>query len=227
MTTRTQPQPEPAATSPARPRPSLGTVGTVVGQEVERLQRGYLQDHSTAVAALARLRRGAGKDAATIPDLWGLIDTQDLYDDPALRHQDAENAVYVAATLWSLHQQSRGTGMHTPGGNELGAAVRRLMPAGEILDPIRKRFVRAGTAPTLTVLAARLREITVLLRGQDISLDYALLADQLYQWQRSGGPDQVRRSWGRSFHAYRPKPDSDPTTTQADPSAGTDPKDTP
>jgi len=110
MTPQTQPQPEPAASavSPARPRPVLGTVGTVVGREVKRLQRGYLQDQSTAVAALARLRRGAGKDAAVIPDLWGLIDTQDLYEDPALRHQDAENAVYVAATLWSLHQQSDG-----------------------------------------------------------------------------------------------------------------------
>jgi len=226
MTAQTQPLPEPAATSPLRPLPVLGTVGTVVGNEVKRLQCGYLQDHSAAVAALARLRRGAGKDAAAIPDLWGLIDTQDLYQDPALRHQDAENAVYVAATLWSLHQQSRGTGMHTAGGNELGTAVRRLMPPGEILDPIRKRFVRAGTAPTVTVLADRLREITMLLRDADVSLDYALLADQLYHWQRPGGPDQVRRSWGRSFHAYRPKPDTDPTTPQAGPAAGTDPKDT-
>ena len=224
MTTETRPEPTP--TSPTPPRPALGTVGTVLGREVKRLQRGHLQDHSTEVAALARLRRGAGKDAAVIPDLWGLIDTQDLYDDPSLRHQDAENAVYVAATLWSLHQQSRSTGMHAAGGNELGAAVRRLMPPGEIHEPIRKRFVRAGTAPTLTVLAARLREITVLLRGQDISLDYALLADQLYHWQRPGGADQVRRSWGRSFHAYRPQPDSAPTTPQADPTAGTDPKDT-
>jgi CRISPR system Cascade subunit CasB len=219
-------QPQVPAESPSQPRPAAGIVGTVVGKEVKRLQKGYLQDHSAAVAALARLRRGAGKDAAAVPDLWGLIDTQDLYDDPALRHQEAENAVYVAATLWALHQQSRCTGMHASGGNELGAAVRRLMPAGEISEPIRKRFVRAGSAPTLTVLAARLREITVLLHGQDISLDYALLADQLYQWQRPGGPDQVRCSWGRSFHAYRPKPDSDPTTPQADPAAGTDPKDT-
>lgn len=212
--------------SPTQFRTPLGPVGTVVGKEVKRLQHGYLNGRSADIAALARLRRAAGKDVAAIPDLWGLIDTQALYADPALRHEDAENAVYVAATLWSLHQQSRGSGMHSSGGNELGAAVRRLMPAGEIYEPIRKRFARAGTAPTLPVLAARLREITVLLRGQDISLDYALLADQLYHWQRPGDRDQVRRSWGRSFHVYRPRAASGPTGLQAIPVAGTDPKDT-
>jgi CRISPR system Cascade subunit CasB len=218
MTTQAQPNSTPAV----RPRTPSGPVGAVVGKEIKRLQEGYLNDHSAAVAALARLRRGAGKDAAAIPDLWGLIDTRDLYSDPALRHEDAENAVYLATTLWALHQQSRSTRMHGLGGNELGAAVRRLMPPGEIDEPVRKRFVRAGTA-----LAGRLREITVLLRGADVSLDYALLAEQLYLWQRPGGPDQVRRSWGRSFHAHQPRPGTDQATTQAAPVSETDPKDTP
>ncbi len=198
----------------------------MVGEEIKRLQQGYLRDRFADVAALARLRRAAGKDVAALPDLWGLIDTRAFYADPALRHEDAENAIHVAVTLWSLHQRSRGSGMHSPGGNELGAAVRRLMPAGEISEPIRKRFVRAGTAPTLTALSARLREITVLLRGQGISLDYALLADQLYQWQQPSGRNQVRRAWGRSFHTCRPRPASGPTTLHPAPAAGTDPKET-
>jgi len=224
MTTQSQPNSTPAV----RPRTPSGPVGAVVGKEIKRLQEGYLNDHSAAVAALARLRRGAGRDAAAIPDLWGLIDTRDLYSDPALRHEDAENSVYLATTLWALHQQSRSTRMHSLAGNELGAAVRRLMPPGEIDEPVRKRFVRAGTAPSLTALAGRLREITVLLRGADVSLDYALLAEQLYLWQRPGGPDQVRRSWGRSFHAHQPKPDTDQATAQAAASTSeTDPKDTP
>ncbi|MYX39072.1 MULTISPECIES: type I-E CRISPR-associated protein Cse2/CasB [unclassified Streptomyces] len=202
-------------TSPplARSRPDPGPVGTLAGREIARLQRGYLDDRSDAVAALARLRRAAGKDTASVPDLWGLIDLDPLYADPDLRHDAAANAVDTTLALWSLHQQSRPTGMHRPGGDELGSAVRRLMPVNEIDEPVRKRFVRAGTAPTLALLATRLRDITVLLRREDLALDYALLADQLYHWQQPGGPDRVRRSWGRSFHAaYR-------TTTTDTPAA--------
>ncbi|MFF9409895.1 type I-E CRISPR-associated protein Cse2/CasB [Streptomyces anandii] len=210
----------PKTPAPDAPRAVEGTVRALVGRELARLQRGYLADRPDAVAALARLRRGAGRDTAAVPDLWGLIDLEPVYGDAKLRTEAAETAVYTAMTLWSLHQQSRSSGMHRPG-VELGAAVRRLMPAGEIDEPVRKRFVRAGTAATLPVLAVRLREIVLLLRGQDIALDYALLADQLYRWQQPGGPDRVRRLWGRAFHAYRTTPDEN--TDGA--AAATDPKD--
>ncbi|WP_228992002.1 type I-E CRISPR-associated protein Cse2/CasB [Streptomyces sp. DH8] len=196
-------------TAPARLPAPADPVAEVVRSEIGRLQQGYLSDRSEAVAALARLRRGAGKDTATIPDLWGLLDTELLHTTPGTRPDEAEAAVFTAMTLYALHQQSRSTAMHCTGGDELGAAVRRLMPPGEIDEPVRKRFVRAGSAPTLTVLAARLREITLLLRGEDLSLDYALLAEQLYAWQLPGGRDRVRRSWGRSFHAHRPPKNTD------------------
>ncbi|MEN8655473.1 type I-E CRISPR-associated protein Cse2/CasB [Streptomyces sp. 21So2-11] len=199
-------------------------VTEVVRTEISRLQHGYLNDRSDAIGALARLRRGAGKDAATIPDLWGLLDTGLLYATPGVRHDEAEAAVFTALTLYALHQQSRGTAMHHTGGDELGTAVRRLMPPGEFDEPVRKRFVRAGSAPTLPVLAARLRELVPLLRGQDRSLDYALLAEQLYIWQRPGGRDEVRRAWGRSFHAYRPPKSTDDSSRTP---AQTDPKDAP
>ncbi|MER6738433.1 type I-E CRISPR-associated protein Cse2/CasB [Streptomyces puniciscabiei] len=212
--------PAPQAPALDASRPKEGTIRVLVGREIARLQRGYLADRPEAVAALARLRRGAGRDAAAVPDLWGLIDLEPLYGDRQLRTDTAESAVYTAMTLWSLHQQSRSSGMHRPG-VELGAAVRRLMPAGEIDEPIRKRFVRAGTSATLPVLAIRLREIALLLRGQDLPLDYALLAEQLYRWQQPGGPERVRRSWGRAFHAHRTTPDD--TTDGA--AAATDVKD--
>ncbi|MEU9748393.1 type I-E CRISPR-associated protein Cse2/CasB [Streptomyces niveus] len=189
-------------------------VGWLTGQLITPLQQGYLKDQSHAVGALARMRRGAGKDFARIPDLWGLTDTGPLHETPEgvrplgeAELTRAEDAVHVAITLWALHQQSRGTGMHRTGTRTapqaLGTAVRRLMPPGDIDEPIRKRFVRAGTTPDLPALAQRLREIVVLLRGADIPLDYALLAEQLYQWQEPDGRDDVRRAWGRSFHAHR------------------------
>ncbi|MFD4635391.1 type I-E CRISPR-associated protein Cse2/CasB [Streptomyces sp. NPDC058284] len=204
-------------------------VSVLTSDLIVPLQRGYLGDQSYAVGALARLRRGAGKDFSQVPDLWGLADTGALHDGPAAggRPLDeaeltrAEDAVHVALTLWALHQQSRSTAMHRAGSRTaprgLGGAVRQLMPAGEIAEPVRKRFVRVGTAPGLPVVAQRLREIVVMLRGADIPLDYALLAGQLYGWQEPTGREAVRRAWGRSFHSYRA-----PQKNEADAPAASD-----
>ncbi|MEU9313449.1 type I-E CRISPR-associated protein Cse2/CasB [Streptomyces sp. NPDC048256] len=187
-------------------------VGDLAAAQISRWQEGYLRDSPQDVAVLARLRRGAGRDAGDLPDLWTLVDTAPLHarrdgvrplaEEELVR---ADNALHAALTLWALHQQSRGARMHRshsrarPAG--LGAAVRRLMPHDGIDEPVRKRLVRAGTAPDLTALSQRLRDLIVLLRRADVPLDYGLLAGQLYTWQQPGGADTVRREWGRSFHA--------------------------
>jgi CRISPR system Cascade subunit CasB len=189
-------------------------VAELAAAHIGSWQDGYLKDRSPAVAALARLRRGAGREAGEMPDLWNLIDTDPLHVQAEgtreLSEQElvrAENALHAALTLWAFHQQSRGTPMHRRNTGErpcgLGAAVRRLMPADGIDEPVRKRLVRAGTAPDLVTLAQRLRDIVALLRREDIPLDYALLAGQLYVWQWPDGPAEVRRRWGRSFHEQR------------------------
>lgn len=212
--------PAPPTTIPVHQR-----VADLAATHIGSWQQGYLQDRSQAVAALARLRRGAGREAGQTPDLWSLIDTDPLHARAEgawplseLELVRAENALHAALTLWAFHQQSRGTPMHRrhtrerPGG--LGAAVRRLMPADGTDEPVRKRLVRAGTAPDLVTLAQRLRDIVALLRRQDIPLDYALLAGQLHVWQWPDGPAAVRRRWGRSFHEQRrAQPASDEITT--------------
>ncbi|MEU6709021.1 type I-E CRISPR-associated protein Cse2/CasB [Streptomyces wuyuanensis] len=205
MTTVTAPVPNPRE-----------QVARLTGRRIGSLQQGYLTDDAKAVAALARLRRGAGRSAGQVPDLWDLVDTGPLHETPdrarPLSESElirAEDAMHVALTLWALHQQSRRTGMHKPDSRDdrrgLGAAVRRMMKHGEIDEALRKRLVRAGTATDLTMLAQRLRDIVTLLRREDIALDYALLAGQLYTWQRHGGADIVRSEWGRSFHAWHEK----------------------
>lgn len=208
-------------------------VAQLTGRHTSALQRGYLADEAQAVAALARLRRGAGRDAGQLPDLWHLVDTGPLHEPPdgarALNESEllrAEDAMHVALTLWALHQQSRSTGMHQADSRDnrrgLGAAVRRMMKPGEIEEPLRKRLVRAGTAADLTTLSQRLRDIVVLLRREDIALDYALLAGQLYTWQRPGGADTVRREWGRSFHAWHDRANEDRQPPAAPAAAATD-----
>lgn len=190
-------------------------VASIVRDEVSRIQAGLIDDRPDAVGKAARLRRGAGRDAAAIPDLWGLLDLGTLFEEEnALSEQErdhAEKAVYAAVTLWSLHQQSQGQPMHAANGSDLGAAARGLMPPGEIDDTVRKRLVRAGSAGSFEQLTAKLRELVQLLRREKASLDYARLASQLYTWQWPGGASEVRRAWGRGFNSYRPKQQSEAT----------------
>ncbi|SIO89888.1 type I-E CRISPR-associated protein Cse2/CasB [Nocardiopsis sp. JB363] len=188
--------------------PELKAVGKAVDERIRRLQGGYLRDESAAVATLAKIRRGAGKTIEEVPELVGLTIDHDFYEtfdvhDP--RTPDAESAVHEALTLYALHQQSkREAGMHKRG-REFGSAVRRLMPAGDIDEPLRKRFVQAQTASSRSTRLDRLRGIVQLLRTEDVPLDYGLLADQLFDSHTPAGAERVRRTWGRGFQAYRPE----------------------
>jgi len=197
---------------PERLRTGRESVREATNTRILALQKGYLADRPEAVAALARIRRGAGKPINSVPDLWGLTATDQLYTDLDTYGERevarAENAVHIAVTLWSLHQQSRrDSPMHIPGGPQLGRAVRDLMPSGEIDEPLRRRFVRIGTASSVEILAQRLRDVVLLLRQQAQAMDFAVLAEQLYRWQLPAEQANVRRDWGRSFHA-RSQPDS-------------------
>ncbi|MEW2417481.1 type I-E CRISPR-associated protein Cse2/CasB [Streptomyces sp. NPDC046866] len=203
-------------------------VRQAVSQRIRTLQHDYRNDSSQAVQTLARLRRGIGRQATEMPDLWGLVGMEQFYaaQPPGRRPSQAEvlraeRATHVAVTLWALHQQSNRTKrMHVEDGASLGTAVRRLMSGTDSDEPIRKRLLRAGTATTFDVLAQRLRELVVLLRTSEIPLDYGLLAEHLEQWQRPGGAPQVRQAWGRSFHAYRiPNADPEQSASQSPPDA--------
>jgi len=181
----------------------------VVGEYVAELQKGYRNNTSTAVALLAQLRRGAGKLPHDVPELWGITGIERIHQQQALSEAEAsrtETGLFVAVTLYAMHQQSRSEQDMHRRGVDLGAATRRLMLAvGDGIDePIRRRFVRIGTAATVDTLAFRLREMVSLLRRESIPLDYAQLAGDLYDAQFPGGLAQVRARWGRSFHTYRP-----------------------
>lgn len=170
---------------------------------VRNLATGYGADRRDAVGMLARIRRAAGKPIQAVPDLWGLTGTEALYDqikDP-VRLERAENAVHIAVTLFALHQQSlRDKPMHVTNGPGLGRAVRDLMAPDVIDESIRRRFVRVGTATSLTQLAQRLRDVVTLLHNEAKPLDYAALAEQIYRWQHPVERGAVQREWGRSFH---------------------------
>ncbi|MFE7464237.1 type I-E CRISPR-associated protein Cse2/CasB [Streptomyces sp. NPDC057499] len=183
---------------------------------IAQLQPRYFNDDPAAVAELARLRRGAGRRAHEVQDLWGIGALENLAESLAkkskkpsdARRENAEEAVFLASTLWALHQQSRRDHRTHTRGKDLGGAVRALIRLKESArtdeeeSTLRKRLVRVGTAESLQSVAVRLREIVMLLRAQSepLSLDYARLAGQLYRWQDRNARAGVQREWGREFH---------------------------
>ncbi|MET9229147.1 type I-E CRISPR-associated protein Cse2/CasB [Lentzea sp. NPDC003310] len=200
-------------TAPAKANPKwrdLHTVGTVVHQRIQVLQEGVLANRSAEVAALARLRRGAGKPAGSLHDILEHTLSEEFVhsgagDEPTFE----ENAAHIVLTLWAVHQQSQRTRMHQRG-HGLGRAVRRLHPdePGPTLTPVVRRFQTLGTADSLGELVHHTRGMVQLLRAKAIPLDYALLADELVWWQRPRGAAGVRLRWGREFYRA-PKPDSE------------------
>lgn len=205
------PPPPPGSEPVTDQLPAHRLVARATGAYIARIQPQYLSDVPSAVAELARLRRGAGKRAHQVPDLWGVGGTEELTRlldgrKDFFHPEYAEEAVFLTATLWALHQQSgRDRGMHDRRQN-LGGAVRSLIrlrgaaSEDEEDSPLRKRLVRVGTAESLDSVAVRLREIVLLLRGAGEPLDYARLAGQLYRWQHRPDRAGVQREWGREFH---------------------------
>jgi CRISPR system Cascade subunit CasB len=190
--------------------PELTVVGTVVDQRIRALQAGMLANRSASVAALARLRRAAGKKPGDVNDILehtlhdGFV-SPGAGDTPTA----AETAAHIGMTLYAVHQQSRSKPMHRRG-HGFGSAVRVLHPTEPASppEPVLRRFHALGTADSLDELVYHARGMVTLLRAKQVPLDYGLLADQLLRWQQPGGPAAIRLHWGRDF--YRTPRNDDP-----------------
>lgn len=175
-------------------------ISGIVGARIAALQRGYLRDSSAAVAALARLRRGAGKPAGSVLDI-----VEYTHDEAFVRGWNseepsyAENAAHAALTLYAVHQQSQRQGVHAAG-RRFGGAVRKLAPEVRPDGPVARRFAALGAADSFTELSHHLRGLVQLMRAHDVKVDYGLLARDLWLWQLPGRADGVRLRWGRDFH---------------------------
>jgi len=177
-----------------------GRVGAVVDRQAMRLLTAASKGAPWSIAALARLRRGAGKQPGELLDILEFT----LDDDFFVGRSDAgasidEYAAHVALTLFALHQQSKSQPMHKSGVG-LGSALRRLADGPDIPEPVQHRFRVLGTADGVSELVHHLRGAVALLRANDIALDYGLLADQLVAWHWTDGPNRVRLRWGRDFY---------------------------
>ena len=183
-------------------------LGRQIATQVGRLQRGALANESWAVAALAQLRRGVGKDPGELVELleWtspGVFVDADQSDEIT----NEERAAHLALTLYALHQQGHsGNGMHRGSGESIGGAARKLRAAlgerGE--DGVLRRFNAIGTATNPKEVARHAQGLITQLRAAAIPLDYATFADDLRKLMDPSVAAGVRNRWGRHFHRYTP-----------------------
>ena len=173
---------------------------------------GLLENSSWSRAALARLRRGIGKEPGELPELFEYFlegMTEELYG----RGDEAsypERAIYTALTLFALHQQGKEQPMNMgwnvgskDKGNSLGAAVGLLVNRDKDREPaFKRRFDAVITADVFTELAHHARGMIQLLKAEDITLDYPCLADDLFWYQFDELRNRVRLRWGEDYYRF-------------------------
>lgn len=155
-------------------------------------------------AALANLRKGVGRKPGEIPQLWGtfLQNMPESFYSTGSEPSRAEWAVYIALTLFALHQQG-----HDPVRDPmcktdipLGTAVAKLVQLDDDRERILRRFNAAATSDDIEEVAYHLRTLIQLLRGDGIQLDYPSLAKDLYIFQNRESAPSIRLRWGQDFY---------------------------
>jgi CRISPR system Cascade subunit CasB len=172
-------------------------------------------DTPWAKSALAKLRRGIGKDPGELPEIWEII----FGDLPLELHSSngratkAEWAIHTSLTLYALHRQGKNISMNDASrtvagkrmyGKSLGGAARRLIKSDRSNEQsIKRRFDAIATAQNLTELAHHARGLVQLLKAADpyITMDYPRLALDLYYYQFNDFRNRVRLRWAQDFWA--------------------------
>ena len=187
-------------------------VRAYVGRQLQKLWNLPLNQRR---AVLAKLRRGIGHRPGDLPELWGAF-LQDMPENVQGQNgpSHAEWAVYLAFTLYAMHQQSNERDCMNRPGNTLGRAVRQLaertVSSGQewTESSVLRRFNALATAEDITEISHYLRGMIQLLRaakGESIPLDYPQLAVDLYllqctEPQFAQTPANVRLQWGQDLY---------------------------
>lgn len=190
----------------------------LVGSRAARLQREYRADLPAAVATLAILRRGVGRepgdDARLIPyTIEGIYPhSRTLPDEPL----PAETAAHAAMTLFALHQQSRRERSMHERGYSFGRSAR-LLGRHTDRDGVRRRYNALTTAEQWDEILHHVRGLIQQLRAEGIPLDYGRFARDLYWLQDPSHAKRVWLAWGRDYYrVHRIDDDGEPDATDAD-----------
>lgn len=162
------------------------------------------REYSGGKAAFARLRRGIGKTPGETPELWGIF-LNELPERFISRNgipTSAEWAVYISMTLFAMHQQGSANSVHAEGVS-FGKAVAGLVNENtdEERSRIMRRFAPIITAKDMPEFSHHMRCMIQLFKANEgIHLDYAKLAEDIYDFQYEESRKKVQLRWGQDFY---------------------------
>ena len=180
----------------------------VAKQTEIRIQRLInMNDENRQRALLAKLRHGIGRKPGEMPELWGML-LDGLPDNMRSERGEPtreEWVIYTSLTMYALHQQGKDMEqqqMHV-GGVSLGRAAFNLCGGdADEHERVGKRFNKVALADNMDELAHYLRGFIQLLRASDVTLDYVMLAKDLYLYQFDDLAPKVRLRWGQDFYTF-------------------------
>lgn len=145
--------------------------------------------------ALAALRRGQGREAGTVPEMWRYY--RELGDGEL---SDELRAEHAALTVFGIHQQGQARRVHVPG-RRIGESLRDLRLSGRYSDAaVDSRFTRAATATTALEVAHHLRGLVQQLNAAQVAgFDYTSLWHDLRRWDSAEHVGRVRRRWAGDY----------------------------
>lgn len=179
-----------------------------VSGKINRMQA--LSDTGNGKAYMAELRKGVGKEPGELPILFGTL-LEDMPEDFMSKDgipTKEEWACYVALTLFAWHQQGKDLKtdcMHTGDPISVGAAFRKLKLKSDSNDAnaeerILKKLQIIITAMDVNGFSQHLRSMVKMLAQNNIRLNYALLATDIYEWQFQDSRDAFNLRWGQDFY---------------------------
>lgn len=178
----------------------------LVRRAVQQKLRSYRSSEQEAFIRreLAELRKGIGKKPGELPTLWSSI-FEALPEELLGQGREpsrGEWAVYTALTLYALHQQGRDIRQECMDREEpqLGEAAARLGRRKASEEAVQRRFYALVTAENMEELSWHLKGFVQLLRQENIPLNYAALAEDLYGYQDSERRASIRLRWGRDYY---------------------------
>lgn len=182
----------------------LSALGLALDWRLDRLQEEYLRGSPGARADLAQLRRGLGKLAGSVPEIWSLTAVPESLSWDRDVPNRAEQAAHAALTIYALHQQSSPAPMHVRGVSFGQAAGRLAAGDGPSKEAVTRRFMAVSTANSVDEVLVHVRGLVTQLKSQHIGFDYAGFADDLHSLLTPGKESGVRIRWGRHFYGTAP-----------------------
>ena len=181
-------------------------IKSCIYKKINKLKSDARQGKSGYKAELAELRRGVGHMPGELASVTGILleVLPEKYFGFGNNPSYEEWAVYIALTLFAVHQQSNDIEnelMHQQG-ESIGKAIAGLIRDENDRDRIIKKMTIILKSKDVEDLSYHLKSMIYLLRSGNIKVDYADLAQDIYKFQIREYTDSVRLKWGREFYRY-------------------------